>query len=178
MKRDEVRIGGTYRAKVTDKLVSVRIDAENPNGGWDATNLDTNRKVRIKTAQRLRSAVGGKTSGAKAAKDTSTRGRVAKKAEFTTTNAKTKKDATRAKRAGDGGKRMSCIDAAASVLSESAEPLNAKEMIEAITAKGLWTSPGGKTPHATLYSAILREIQKKGDEARFRKTERGKFTVA
>ena len=31
-------------------------------------------------------------------------------------------------------------------------------MIDAMTTKGLWTSPGGKTPHATLYSAILREI--------------------
>ena len=41
--------------------------------------------------------------------------------------------------------------------------------------KNLWTSPGGKTPHATLYSAILREIQTKGSESRFKKTERGKF---
>ena len=32
------------------------------------------------------------------------------------------------------------------------EPMNAKEMIEAMAAKGYWTSPGGKTPHATLYS--------------------------
>jgi hypothetical protein len=41
----------------------------------------------------------------------------------------------------------------------------------------LWTSPGGKTPHATLYSAILREIQVKGDAARFVKAERGKFAA-
>jgi len=33
----------------------------------------------------------------------------------------------------------------------------------------------GQTPHATLYSAILREIAKKGKESRFTKTERGKF---
>jgi formylglycine-generating enzyme required for sulfatase activity len=51
--------------------------------------------------------------------------------------------------------------------------MNAKEMIEAMAAKGLWTSPGGKTPHATLYSAILREIGAKGKEARFKKTDRG-----
>lgn len=43
--------------------------------------------------------------------------------------------------------------------------------------QGLWTSPGGKTPHATLYSAILREITAKGDESRFMKTERGKFAA-
>ena len=39
--------------------------------------------------------------------------------------------------------------------------------------KDYWTSPGGKTPDATLYSAILREIDTKGAEARFVKTERG-----
>ena len=44
-----------------------------------------------------------------------------------------------------------------------------------MAAKKLWTSPGGKTPHATLYSAILREINTKGNDARFNKTERGKF---
>ena len=74
-------------------------------------------------------------------------------------------------------KKLSAIDAAAKVLADAKKPLNAKEMIEAMAAKGLWTSPGGKTPHATLYSAILREINAKGKEARFKKTDRGHFTV-
>jgi hypothetical protein len=34
-----------------------------------------------------------------------------------------------------------------------------------------------QTPHATLYSAILREIGTKRKEARFKKTERGKFAA-
>ena len=54
MKNSEVTLGGTYLAKVTDKVVPVRIDASNSHGGWDATNLATNKKVRIKSAQRLR----------------------------------------------------------------------------------------------------------------------------
>ena len=74
-------------------------------------------------------------------------------------------------------KKLSAIDAAAQVLGESKDPLNTKEMVEAMSAKKYWTSPGGKTPHATLYSAILREIQKKGDDARFQKVERGRFTL-
>ena len=74
-------------------------------------------------------------------------------------------------------KKLSAIDAAAQVLTASKEPLNAKELIEAMAAKGLWTSPGGKTPWATLYSALIREIALKGKEARFVKTERGKFAV-
>ena len=74
-------------------------------------------------------------------------------------------------------KRVSCIDAAAQVLSASQTPLNTKEMIEAMGAQGLWTSPGGKTPASTLYSAILREISTKGNDSRFTKTERGKFAA-
>lgn len=37
MKKDQIKIGQVYAAKVTGKIVPVRIDAENPNGGWDAT---------------------------------------------------------------------------------------------------------------------------------------------
>mgnify|MGYP000997464826 CR=1 FL=1 len=35
----------------------------------------------------------------------------------------------------------------------------------------------GKTPASTVYAAILREIQKKGDASRFVKAERGKFKI-
>ena len=41
-----------------------------------------------------------------------------------------------------------------------------------------WWSPKGKTPAATLYSAIFLELKKKGDKARFRRAEeRGKFAL-
>ena len=75
-------------------------------------------------------------------------------------------------------KKMSAIDAAAKLLAASSEPMNCKALIATMAKKGLWTSPGGKTPHATLYSAILREIATKGKEARFKKTERGHFAAA
>lgn len=74
--------------------------------------------------------------------------------------------------------KLSALDAAAKVLAESGEPMTSKEMIDAMAAKGYWTSPGGKTPQATLYAAILREVQTKGTEARFQKTERGHFALA
>ena len=74
-------------------------------------------------------------------------------------------------------KKLSAIDAAAQVLAASKEPMNAKQMIEAMAAKGLWTSPGGKTPHATLYSAIIREVATKGKESRFVKKDRGQFAA-
>ena len=54
MKKNEVKIGHIYTAKVTDKIVDVRIDAESRHGGWDATNLATGKKIRIKSPARLR----------------------------------------------------------------------------------------------------------------------------
>ena len=74
-------------------------------------------------------------------------------------------------------KKLSALAAAAQVLAETGQPMNTREMIETLAAKKLWTSPGGKTPHATVYSAILREINEKGKDARFVKTERGKFAA-
>src|SRR5262249_8817390 len=71
-------------------------------------------------------------------------------------------------------KKLSALDAALRVLQEAGQPMTCPEMIEAMAAKGYWTSPGGKTPAATLYSAILRETQTRGDASRSVKTERGK----
>jgi hypothetical protein len=72
-------------------------------------------------------------------------------------------------------KKPSALDAAAKVLAEEGRPMTCKEMITEMAAKGYWASAGGQTPDATLYSAILRELATKGDQARFVKTERGKF---
>jgi hypothetical protein len=82
--------------------------------------------------------------------------------------------ATKSKKAKLDGK-LSALDAAAKVLADAGEAMNTKAMIEAMAAKNLWTSPGGATPWATLYSAIAREINTKGAGARFVKAERGKF---
>jgi hypothetical protein len=51
-------------------------------------------------------------------------------------------------------------------------------MVDAMTAQKLWASPGGATPEATLYSSILREINTKGKDARFKKVDRGQFALA
>jgi hypothetical protein len=87
---------------------------------------------------------------------------------------------TRAKKAAaePKPKRVSAIDAAAEVLKDAPAPMRAKDLIEAMAARGLWTSPNGKTPEATLYAAMLREINQAvadGKVSRFRKVERGLF---
>jgi len=55
--------------------------------------------------------------------------------------------------------------------------MNTRAIVEKVLATGRWQTKG-KTPAATLYSAIIREIAKKGDDARFEKVERGKFQLA
>ena len=88
-------------------------------------------------------------------------------------NGKPKK--TRKKSAEAKAKKLSALAAAAQVLAETGQPMACKEMIEAMAQKGYWSSPGGKTPSATLYSAITKEISTKGKESRFKKTDRGRF---
>ena len=215
MKKDNVKLGVTYAAKVSGEVVPVRLDKENPHGGWDGTNMKTKKQVRIKSAQRLRGlwptktmpiaaakaegdpasatakmtdaekkalsetnkALGGaiaKAVGKRAAKGSPTLAQDAtgaKEAAGTTTATKGKKVVQPKK------ERPSLLNLAAKVLAEAGEPLNCKQMVEKVLASGLWKTKG-KTPAATLYSAILRETQKKGVQARFRKAERGKFVAA
>src|SRR5262249_30992584 len=72
-------------------------------------------------------------------------------------------------------KKLSALDAAAKVLGETGKAMNCQELIEAMAAKGYWKSPAGKTPSATLYASLIKEIAAKGKESRFRKTDRGRF---
>ena len=206
MKKDEVKVGGTYAAKVSGKVVQVRIDAENPHGGWDATNLATKKKVRIKSAQRLRGAVhpGTATSRAAGHGTSRTRARVAGKSKpmvlAIPSQAGAAKDAAPAADVGAGAKpdakvaseakgrkpkaakpkgerKPGCLDAAVRVLREAGKPMHCGEIIEQALAKGYWQTKG-RTPHSTLYAAVIREMAAKGNASRFRKVERGKFELA
>ncbi len=288
MKKNDVQIGQTYLAKVSGKLARVRIERESPYGGWDATNVHTGRRVRIKSAQRLRRAVsdakrakaiaaadqenarlrderersidrmtaseramaqsadaesatatatapasaeeaegqadaldpdvcatvgcgrpaaltylgrprcqecyeddvadGDETSEtpnhkeidmAKAKKTTKKSGAKTTKAPKAAKQPKAAKPKAERMPTGDAKpKRISALDAAAEVLKAGGKPMRAKDLIEAMAARGLWSSPNGKTPEATLYAAMLREITKavaSGTVSRFRKADRGLF---
>lgn len=82
-----------------------------------------------------------------------------------------------AKKTAEPAKKLSQFQAAMKVLAEAGEPMNCPAMVEAMIAKGLWSSPNGKTPSQTLYASILRDLGK-GKEARFVKADRGMFTLA
>ena len=213
MKQADVKVRALYAAKVSGKVVPVRIDSVNGRGGWDATNTATGKKVRIKSARRLRGPWPKKTgkgdARAKAAAKDATRANVggegATPADAKATR-KAKVDAWRkdvaakvaqpdpelekeaaaaakarkakAKKAkAPRAKKPSLLDLAAEVLAKAKEPMDCKAIVEKVLATGRWQTKG-KTPAATLYSAIIREISKKGDDARFEKVERGKFTLA
>jgi hypothetical protein len=75
-------------------------------------------------------------------------------------------------------RKLSALDAAARVLEEMGGAMNCAALIALMSAKGLWTSPAGKTPASTLAAAMMREIATKGDTSRFRKTGRGLFAAA
>jgi len=201
MKKSDVQIGATYLVKVAGNLVPVKITREHDNGGWEGTSVKTGKTIRIKSPQRLRKALddGGVASKPKPTKKKLTaaerkalqaqhprkqadqenaRSREEREASPDGQTASERAMSQSAKKPKGETKKLSLIDAAAQVLARSDEPMNTKQMVDQVVAEGLWSSPAGKTPQATLYSSILRELKNKGDEARFEKVERGKFTLA
>jgi len=54
--------------------------------------------------------------------------------------------------------------------------MGVKEIVETAFTKGYWKSDG-KTPHATLYAAIIHEIAAKGKQSRFKKVDRGRLAA-
>lgn len=73
MKQSEIKTGGHYRAMVSGRLVTVRVDAIRRRDGWkreetvyDVTNLTTGRKTTFRSAQKFRGEVvqGGPVFGA------------------------------------------------------------------------------------------------------------------
>jgi hypothetical protein len=105
----------------------------------------------------------------------------AKKATKPAKDAKNAKDAKQRKPKADPPRRTKerkpgGLDAAARVLREAGVPMNCGDIVKTALEKGYWQT-GGKTPSATIYAAILREINVKGADARFRKTARGHFEL-
>ena len=47
-------------------------------------------------------------------------------------------------------KKLSQIEAAVAVLVKSKQPMNCIAMVEAMQVQGLWSTPGGATPEATV----------------------------
>ena len=179
-----VAVGGSYLSVRVDKSLghgryegmSVRLDSPSPGSAVKFTT-DRVRGDGVQEAEWQKRAV-------KPAEQPTQPIQKAKAADVgpgAKTRIKPTHDATPARKRptrepGATSRRPSGLDAAAKVLADAGEPLNTKTMVERMLAKGLWKT-GGKTPAATIYAAIIREIAVKGSKARFRKTERGKFEL-
>jgi len=82
-------------------------------------------------------------------------------------------------KAGSGGRclgQMSGLEAAYKVLSESGEAMTARQICETALNMGYW-EPQGSTPEATISSAMIIEMRKKGDDSRFERVGRGLFVA-
>ena len=84
-----------------------------------------------------------------------------------TNEAKPKKPATQAKQGDQKAKNPSGLDAAVRVLAEATQPMNVREIVKMAFDKGYWKS-NGRTPHATIYSAILPRAKKRAARIRRR----------
>ncbi|MHB9070204.1 MAG: winged helix-turn-helix domain-containing protein [Sedimentisphaerales bacterium] len=159
MKKEDIKISSIYAMKIGKNTVGIRIMSQNPDGHWVGVNVNTNKEVIIKSADRLCGLYHAKPNRAAKGEKTATE---------PSNDETSKKERTSSKPGG--------LSAAVRVLQEAGEPLNCQEMIKRMLEKGYWKTDG-KTPSATIYSAITREIKEKGADARFRKTERGKFEL-
>ena len=155
MQAEQIEVGATYTASISRKKVRVRIKCEHPKGGWNAVNLASKRPVHIKSADKLIQRIDesanktGKALGKKAISQPSSALPI---------------------------KKMGCLNSAIYVLEQAGEPLTCTQIMERILQQKLWTTTG-RTPAATLYSAVIREIQRKGDDSRFALADRGMFTL-
>jgi hypothetical protein len=87
--------------------------------------------------------------------------------------------AVEAKAKAPKAKALSQLAAAAVVLKKAkGKAMNVKQLTEAMAVQGLWTTPGGKTPHATLSAALQKEIKSKGKESRFAKVAPGQYGLS
>jgi len=80
---------------------------------------------------------------------------------------------------GTGGRclgQMSSRDAAYKVLCATGESMNGRQICEMALDNCYW-EPQGETPEATMVSAMLTEMKKKGDAARFIRTGKGLFAA-
>jgi len=187
----KIEIGKVYSAKVGGTFLPVRIDKSLGHGRYEGAALPGGKIVKVSTdALKGDGATVEQWEARRTPKERALPAPEAKaagkrqkssQAEYAVTaliepGAKTgKKGQPKADKPAKQ-RKPSGLDAAAQVLAKAGEPMNCGDMVKTMLEKGLWKT-GGKTPAATIYAAIIREIAVKGDASRFRKTERGHFEL-
>lgn len=192
MRPEEIEVGADYRCRLQRGVVQVRVTSTAGPGGWIVTDAETGQEEHVRRHEQFRESwkppviTESKNDGAESAgkETTMSKRNSTKKAIKTPKAEKNKKLPKKAPSkptpkpkpvSGEQSKQMSALDAAAAILRRAKKPMRSKELIAAMAEQGLWTSPHGKTPDATLNAAIIREIAAKGGQARFRKVDRAQF---
>jgi hypothetical protein len=172
----KVKVGLVYSAKVGSSWLPVRIDKSLGHGRYQGASMPSGTKLTVPTTAikgdgqtveqwEKQNTPKPDETPAPAAAPTADGGAGSKKSAAAEQPAKAKKERKTA------GPRKSLANAAVLVLADAKEPMNAKAIVEKATADGLYEPGKGKTPHATLYSAMLREARE--TDGRFQKTHRG-----
>jgi hypothetical protein len=157
----EVHVGRAYRAVVRGKVAIVTVKAPHADGGWDVEVISTGSRHRVS------SAAGFLCECDQNGKPVEAQAKAGEKKAPAAKAAATKADKK---------KRTGGLDAAMKVMAEAGKPMNTADIVKVALEKGYW-STNGKTPSATIYAAIIREIAIKGQASRFRKVARGKFAL-
>jgi len=164
VKKSEVKIGQEYLCKIGRNDVRVTAVSAPAVGAITLKTVATNKTIKIADPARLSPAPG---------KPVAKGAEIAPTAAAKSTTTKTTK--TTAERA---SKKTGLLDAAVAVLTKMKVPMNCPQIINEMRSSHLYEFGKGLTPAATLYASILREIQKKGGQARFKKVQRGYFELS
>ena len=184
MNKNDIKLGQCYLARLSKSDIPVRLEKNDPAGGWIARSLTHGRILKIKSdTQLLEPFNANKVRGI--AKETTPNRRSRIKGTVrkpptspiseTGTPAPPKKPKRKSKPASPVIiVRMNAKNAAYRVLKESNRPMTTREIVAVCVEQGYWVTEAA-TPHATLHAALSREINNDGDASRFVKGERGKF---
>jgi len=171
----KIEIGKVFSAKVGGSWLPVRIDKSLGHGRYEGASLPSGHAVKIST-----DAIRGDGQTVEQWKASTTPKEHDLPAPAKGAAAEPAKTKTARKERTPKGPRHSLANAAILVLSKAKEPMSAKAIVEQATADKLYTPGDGRTPDATLYSAMMRD-----KKARFErvdrqvdgKTQRGLWTL-
>jgi len=118
MEKAGIKISSIYAMKVGKNTIGIRIMSQNPDGHWVGVNVNTNKEVIIKSADRLCGVYNPKPNRV---------AQGAKKDTEPSNDATSKQERT--------GSKTSGLSAAVRVLEEAGEPLNCQEMVKLMLGK-------------------------------------------
>ena len=181
----EIKLGKCYLGRFSEGEMPVRLEKNDPDGGWIARSLTHGRRVKIKDVSQLiepygRDAVQEIATETMPNRRSRVKGTVHKPPTPPISGAETVRTPMKPKRPAVKQivivTRLNLLDAAHRVLSETKKALTTREIIAACNAKQYWLS-NSSTPWQTLNAALNRDIATNGSKSRFQKKARGQYTI-